>query len=163
MKPIVLNDQSEPVVGVELLNVTYRQNHLTRVVTSKYGKQEHKNYYTLQFDVRYVAPVATIYISMNYPYTREKLQSFLADQPCLQLTKTLLGYACPYLLITDTNVTTTTKKKVIITARQHPGETVSSFVMEGVVSFLRGDSIESTWLKREVEFYIFPMVNIDGV
>ena len=51
----------------------------------------------------------------------------------------------------------------MIIARQHPGETVASFVMEGALKFLVGNSKEATILRQRYIFKIIPMVNPDGV
>ncbi|EAR84316.2 zinc carboxypeptidase family protein (macronuclear) [Tetrahymena thermophila SB210] len=56
------------------------------------------------------------------------------------------------------------KKKVIfIIARQHPGETPSSFVCEGFISYLLTDTIQAKYLLDNYIFKIVPMMNPDGV
>ena len=55
------------------------------------------------------------------------------------------------------------KKAVIMIARQHPGETVGSFVIKGCIDFLLGDSEEAKKLRDIYNFYILPMMNPDGV
>ena len=55
------------------------------------------------------------------------------------------------------------KKAVIMIARQHPGETVGSFVIKGCIDFLLGDSVEAKKLREIYNFYILPMMNPDGV
>ena len=55
------------------------------------------------------------------------------------------------------------KKAVIMIARQHPGETVGSFVIKGCIDFLLGDSEEAQKLREIYNFYILPMMNPDGV
>ena len=55
------------------------------------------------------------------------------------------------------------KKAVIMIARQHPGETVGSYVIKGCIDFLLGDSEEAQKLRELYNFYIFPMMNPDGV
>lgn len=47
-------------------------------------------------------------------------------------------------------------------ARQHPGETQGSFFIEGVIDFLMENG-EMDYLKKNFDFYIFPMINVDGV
>jgi len=45
----------------------------------------------------------------------------------------------------------------------HPGETVGSWMMKGVIDFLTGDSIEAQALRKLFVFKIIPMLNPDGV
>ena len=51
----------------------------------------------------------------------------------------------------------------MITARVHPGESVGSWMMKGVIDFLTGDSIEAQALRKLFVFKIIPMLNPDGV
>jgi murein tripeptide amidase MpaA len=55
------------------------------------------------------------------------------------------------------------KGVVFVTARQHPGETVSSFAAEGIVRKLCDGSEESRQLLAKFVFFVVPMVNVDGV
>ena len=57
-----------------------------------------------------------------------------------------------------------TKKIVIIGARVHPGETISSHIMENLLTTLLSQKCETTKnLLKKYIFYIIPMINIDGV
>ena len=58
---------------------------------------------------------------------------------------------------------TNLKKAVIMIARQHPGETVGSYVIKGCIDFLLGDSEEAKKLREIYNFIIVPMMNPDGV
>lgn len=55
------------------------------------------------------------------------------------------------------------KKGIVITARVHPGESNSSFIAEGIVSFVLGNSKEAIFLRNNFVFKIIPMINPDGV
>mmetsp|Transcript_22597 Transcript_22597/g.30990 ORF Transcript_22597/g.30990 Transcript_22597/m.30990 type:complete len:87 (+) Transcript_22597:855-1115(+) len=55
------------------------------------------------------------------------------------------------------------RKCVIISSRVHPGESNASFILEGVVEFLLGDSPEARRLRDIFVFKIIPMLNPDGV
>lgn len=55
------------------------------------------------------------------------------------------------------------KKAIIITSRVHPGETQSSFALEGMVVFILSSSPEAKALRDRFIFYVIPMLNIDGV
>ena len=48
---------------------------------------------------------------------------------------------------------------VVITARVHPGETVASWMMQGVIDFLVSDCVEAKKLREIYVFRIIPMMN----
>lgn len=53
---------------------------------------------------------------------------------------------------------------VIISARQHPGEVWSSYMIEGMIRWLISKPNEDlNWLLDNYIFKIYPMVNVDGV
>ena len=55
------------------------------------------------------------------------------------------------------------RKAVVLIGRQHPGETVGSYVIKGCIDFLMGNSEESKKLREIYLFKIVPMMNPDGV
>ena len=55
------------------------------------------------------------------------------------------------------------RKAVVLLGRQHPGETVGSYVVKGCIDFLMGDSDEAKKLREIYLFKIVPMMNPDGV
>lgn len=55
------------------------------------------------------------------------------------------------------------RKGVVITARVHPGESNSSYVMKGAIDFLSSEDIEAIELRKHFVFKIVPMINVDGV
>jgi murein tripeptide amidase MpaA len=55
------------------------------------------------------------------------------------------------------------KKGIIITGRVHPGESNSSFVVEGIINFLLSNCKEAVHLRNNFVFKILPMINPDGV
>ena len=56
------------------------------------------------------------------------------------------------------------RKGVVITARVHPGETVGSWMMRGLLFFLTDpDNEEAKLLRDNFVFKIIPMLNPDGV
>jgi len=69
------------------------------------------------------------------------------------------------ILLTITSKKGETKKKKVafIIARQHPGETVSSFLMQGFIDFICSSAVEAQHLRNLYIFKIIPMVNPDGV
>lgn len=69
----------------------------------------------------------------------------------------------PLLTIGDVKDSHLLKRFAFVIGRQHPGETVSSFVMEGLIDFLVSSAPEAVALRRSHVFKIVPMVNPDGV
>lgn len=55
------------------------------------------------------------------------------------------------------------KKVVVITGRVHPGESNSSFMMQGFIKFLLGSDPKAQELRKRIVFKIIPMINPDGV
>ena len=55
------------------------------------------------------------------------------------------------------------KKGIFITARVHPGESNSSYMVKGLIDFLVGNSKEANMLRKKFIFKIVPMLNPDGV
>ncbi|CAG9326951.1 unnamed protein product [Blepharisma stoltei] len=55
------------------------------------------------------------------------------------------------------------KKGIVLTARVHSGETVSSFMIKGAIDFLLGNTYQAKLLRKKFVFRIIPMLNVDGV
>jgi murein tripeptide amidase MpaA len=70
--------------------------------------------------------------------------------------------ACEYLTIGESR-NEHKKPGVVLTARAHPGETVSSFMMQGALEFLAGQEPEAIALREHFTFIVVPMLNPDGV
>lgn len=55
------------------------------------------------------------------------------------------------------------KKHVILTGRVHPGETNSSYMIEGFIDYITGDDPVAVELRKRIVFHIIPCINPDGV
>jgi len=80
---------------------------------------------------------------------------------------TLADNNLDYITITtqdrNTNKNYFTRPAVVIMARVHPGETVSSYMMKGVIDYLTSETDEVRYLRNNFIFKIVPMLNPDGV
>ena len=77
------------------------------------------------------------------------MQYFLANLECVLIFKQQIS-SCDCLVITNfqNDIDASKEKKgIAITARVHPGETQASFVMEHIIDFLIGPSVEAKLLR----------------
>lgn len=85
---------------------------------------------------------------------------------CLRtpLCKTIAGNRVDILTVTEDHpFQELDKPYIVLTARIHPGETVSSFVCNGILEFLLSGSTKAKKLRQSFIFKIIPMMNPDGV
>jgi len=112
---------------------------------------------------------------MCYPYTYTDLNRYLsrlerdpAKSKLLRrraLCDTIAGNPCEVLTITNADHphVLASRRVVVISARVHPGETVASYMMRGVIEYLLGTSGGAGALREAFIFKVIPMMNPDGV
>lgn len=78
---------------------------------------------------------------------------------------TLGGNSIEVLTITEKGTPEEIKKRkgIVLTARIHPGESNTSFVMKGIIEFVTGHTPEAFLLRKNFVFKLIPMINPDGV
>ena len=108
----------------------------------------------------------TIQIAYFAPYSYERHQDLLAavqTHPLVSLEhlgETLDKRDLTLVKIGDGNVS---KRNIWITARQHPGETMAEWLVEGLMhSLLDSDNATGKLLLEKANFYIVPNMNPDG-
>ena len=82
------------------------------------------------------------------------------------LCKSVAGNDVDVLIITNflsEPVELSVRKSIILTSRVHPGESNSSWMMQGVIDFLVSDQETARLLRDTFVFKIVPMQNPDGV
>ena len=116
------------------------------------------------------------YLAYGYPYTYTECYTFL-NKLCKHtpksilkrstLCKSLAGNDLDLLLITNFDSSEdeiASRKAVILTARVHPGETNSSFIMHGLLEYLvSSNDKHARSLRNTYVFKVVPMLNPDGV
>uniref|UniRef100_A0ABM5GF80 Cytosolic carboxypeptidase 3 isoform X1 n=1 Tax=Pogona vitticeps TaxID=103695 RepID=A0ABM5GF80_9SAUR len=144
----------------------YRNNH------SQNGHQ----YFSLTWTFQFPHNRDTCYFAHCYPYTYSNLQDYLsaiATDPKRSkfckiriLCHTLARNIVYVLTITNPLQDSKEEKRkaaVILTARVHPGETNSSWMMKGFLDYILGDSRSAQLLRDTYVFKVVPMLNPDGV
>ena len=107
-----------------------------------------------------------VYFSFFQPFSHERhldLLSWAQEDARLNLEtlgQTLDGHAMSLLHISGSD---TPQHTVWLIARQHPGETMAEWVIEGLLeALLDRDNSQATQLLQTTEFYIVPNMNPDG-
>lgn len=148
-------------------NIAYEENSIK--------KRNSGFYYTLSYDYKFKYTDDILYFAYSVPYTYTDLLALLDtyEQSSRitnfysrkELCRTLSRNIVYLVTITEPGTKEEQSKKtaVIISARVHPGETVSSYVMKGVLEYLTSDLGEVRKLREKFIFKIIPMLNPDGV
>ncbi|MDT0594042.1 M14 family metallopeptidase [Glaciecola petra] len=111
----------------------------------------------------------SVYFAYFAPYSYERHLNFIAQaQQCFDCRHELLGLTLDgreinLLVIGSEDIELAAKNKIWITARQHPGETMAEWLVEGLVQRLldEDDGLARKLLQHNV-FYIVPNMNPDG-
>ncbi|XP_072722847.1 cytosolic carboxypeptidase 3 isoform X2 [Ciconia boyciana] len=132
-------------------------------------------YFSLTWTFQFPHDGDTCYFAHCYPYTYSKLQEYLvaiSKDPVKSkfckihiLCHSLAGNIVYVLTITTPPQSGkgTKRKAVILTARVHPGETNSSWIMKGFLDYILGNSGKAQLLRDNFVFKVVPMLNPDGV
>ena len=148
-------------------NISYTQNN--------YKRKGAGNYYTLSFTVNFDYDDDSVYFAHCFPYTYTDLKYLLHEvwtEPNRDrirktfLTRTLAGNEFEGVIITNFNSAPediAQRQWIIITGRVHPGESNSSFIVEGIIKFLISQDPWADTLRNTFVFKVVPMLNPDGV
>ncbi|XP_007944307.2 cytosolic carboxypeptidase 4 [Orycteropus afer afer] len=161
--------------------ICYYKNHY-RLSAAAIGGASGKCYYTLTFAITFPHNEDVCYLAYHYPYTYTALMTHLdileksvnPKQVYFRreaLCQTLGGNSCPLVTITAMPESNSTdhleqfwqRPYQVITARVHPGESNSSWVMKGTLEFLVSSDPVARLLRENFIFKIIPMLNPDGV
>ncbi|KAM9215925.1 cytosolic carboxypeptidase 3 [Dugong dugon] len=133
------------------------------------------HYFSLTWTFQFPHDKDTCYFAHCYPYTYTNLQDYLSginNDPVrskfckIRVLCHTLARNMVYVLTITTPLKNTEPRKrkaVILTARVHPGETNSSWIMKGFLDYILGDSSDAQLLRDTFIFKVVPMLNPDGV
>ena len=155
---------------------------------SKSSQVDGDNYMTASFSIDFPHDGDICYLAYHYPYTYTRLQvllnSLLKTREGFyfkvdKLAKSLGGNDVPLVTITSretsdavgnetlsdnsNNIPLCDKRIVVLTGRVHPGETNTSWILDGLLDFLTGSSPVAQMVRAKYVFKIVPMLNVDGV
>ncbi|XP_062404140.1 cytosolic carboxypeptidase 2 [Sardina pilchardus] len=171
MRPLLYSEQCAREYGQGWTrtgaNIKYYRNN---------KEQDGRPLYSLTWTFEFPHEGDTCYLAHCYPYTYSDLQRYLCSvmrQPSKAaycklrvLCRSLAGNPVYVLTITAPGSSSderNVKQAVVVTARVHPGETNSSWIMQGFLDFLLSDSPDACLLREMFVFKVVPMLNPDGV
>lgn len=181
IKPDSLYNHGMKVLSYSIKNSDLNQIGWRRVgkninyVQNNYKRKGSGSYYTLSFTVTFDFDDDSVYFAHWFPYTYTDLKYFLSDIWTEEmrtkirktfLARTLAGNEFEGVIITNfTSIPEeiAERKWIIITGRVHPGESNSSFIVEGIIKFLISDEEAALRLRSTFVFKVVPMLNPDGV
>lgn len=142
--------------------------------TTVKNQNREKKRSTLTFEMEFPYSDDDIYFCYSLPYTYSDLnrdilmwEKLLSPEWCKVeiLCKSSGERDVPYLTITNPESEIPIEKRpyIFVTARIHPGESNSSYLLKGFMKFLTDKSEKSIHLLNTHVFKIIPMLNIDGV
>lgn len=172
MRPLMYSERDAKTHGIGWrrcgFDVCYYQNEMKRSVKGYY--------FTYTFSVTFRHTADTVYFAYCYPYTYTDFQQDLSEierDPRRtrtirrrNLCHTLANNGADLLTITEFNcpaVEIAKRKVIILSARVHPGESNSSYMMKGIVDMLTSDDHHARELRKSFVFKLVPMLNPDGV
>ncbi|XP_008109004.1 cytosolic carboxypeptidase 3 isoform X3 [Anolis carolinensis] len=135
-----------------------------------------RQYFSLTWTFQFPHNRDTCYFAHCYPYTYSNLQDYLSDIAAdpgrskfckIRILCHSLARNIVYVLTITNPLQDFREEKrkaaIILTARVHPGETNSSWIMKGFLDYILGDSSNAQLLRDTFVFKVVPMLNPDGV
>lgn len=155
----------------------YRVGHSISYQRNLHWRPDKGPLFTLSFMLRFPHASGDVcYLATAFPYGFSLLKAQLAlwlsrcDRSSIlmerqELCRTLAGNPVPLLTITAAQSSTPNvmRPHVFLTARVHPGETNSSWIMKGIIDCLLSDKPVAQQLRSTFVFKLVPMLNPDGV
>lgn len=175
LRPLMFSERTHAMQGMGWFrcghNIAYFQNGIRRLHRSKTSY-----YQTLTFTISTPYANDTIYLAHCYPYTYSMLKEYIHRMTtsltdfnivkCKSIGESLAGNDIHCLTVTNFKSSPEAiraRRGVLLSARVHPGESNSSYMMKGAIDFILSSSPEAQRLREVFVFKIVPMINPDGV
>eukprot|EP00929_Paragymnodinium_shiwhaense_P080019 TRINITY_DN41709_c0_g1_i1.p1 TRINITY_DN41709_c0_g1~~TRINITY_DN41709_c0_g1_i1.p1 ORF type:complete len:1670 (+),score=248.12 TRINITY_DN41709_c0_g1_i1:174-5183(+) len=178
MKPVVWSEKAGRGWERGCTGVQYYPNSQKRNVASGKAGEGGSTYRTLEFSYTFEHQDDTVFFAYHYPYTYSYLREFLDElcknPKCKKLIKrqtlcqSVAGVPCEVLEVTDPRANAVVqpgcaRPVAVVTARVHPGEANSSWMMQGFLQFICSSLPEAKALRADCVWIIIPMLCPDGV
>ncbi|KAL3667568.1 hypothetical protein V7S43_007122 [Phytophthora oleae] len=171
LQPVVYSEQDAAVKGV---GWRHRGSSVRYSAATSPLTPPGANALTFQYEFEHENDC--VYFACIQPYTYTDLMDYLEllerdpqrSVTCrrTELCQSLAGNACDLLTITSPGkdgLLQDERRIVVLSARVHPGEPNSSWMMQGMLDYLTGPSTGAVILRRNFIFKVVPMLNPDGV
>ena len=138
--------------------ISYDRQNWQRVATSEYDSK------VLRFSL--TPKRQQFYLAYFAPFSYEQHLNLIAKAQCHQhVTHHILGQTPKGRNIDLLEISKANKnaKNIWIIARQHPGETMAEWFMQGLIHrLLEQDNPSTEVLLKQIRFYLIPNMNVDG-
>ncbi|KAL4106389.1 hypothetical protein PRIC1_004440 [Phytophthora ramorum] len=171
LQPVVYSEQDAAAKG---LGWRHRGTHVRYDVAVSPMAPPGANALTFQYEFEHEND--SVYFACIQPYTYTDLMDYLEElerdpvrsQTCrrTELCQSLAGNSCDLISITSSGkegLPPDDRRIIVVSARVHPGESNSSWMMQGMLEYLTGSSSGAMVLRRHFIFKVVPMLNPDGV
>lgn len=119
------------------------------------------------FRYRFEPADQDVRFSFAFPYTEANLQAFLkrhAGSSHLKVSSLCRSEQDrDVFLLKVGRLDGKPRHRMVMTCRHHACESMASFAVEGVIEEVLGETPEGVWLRENVEFFIVPIIDRDGV
>ncbi|KAG7383979.1 Cytosolic carboxypeptidase 2 [Phytophthora pseudosyringae] len=171
LQPVVYSEQDAATKG---FGWRHRGNHVRYDAVVSPMAPAGANALAFQYEFEHKND--SVYFACIQPYTYTDLLEYLdqLEHDILhsqtfrrtELCRSLAGNSCDLLSITSPGkegLPHDERRIIVLSARVHPGEPNSSWMMQGMLNYLTGPSTGATVLRRNFIFKVIPMLNPDGV
>ncbi|KAI6649617.1 hypothetical protein LOD99_6621 [Oopsacas minuta] len=175
MQPLIFSRKSNRESGIGWFRIGsllyYGDSDYTKLTTdtNTTGKL-----YSLTFNLNFPFDNDECYIAYHFPYTYTNLQHDISNWVNTSISNmylkidtlcyTYTGIPCPLVTITDFGKNVEVSKEyIVLSARVHPGESNSSWMIKSIIEMLLTDDPIAVELRSKFIFKIVPMLNPDGV
>jgi hypothetical protein len=120
-----------------------------------------------KFQYKFSSEEKEVFFSQGMNYTERNLQRFLekykdnSDLKVESLCATKKGRNVELLRIHDNKKPP--EFKVFLSSRNHCGEMMATYALEGIIETVLSDTEDGRWLREHADFFIVPLVDKDGV